>query len=334
MLAARFERFGGDVSIVTLPDPAPSADGVVIEVGATGVCRSDWHAWKGHDTDVSLPHVPGHEFAGTVVACGADVRSIAVGMRVVVPFVLGCGMCRYCRAGDAQICPEQLQPGFHLPGSFAEYAAIPRADFNLVPLPDAVSTQAAASLGCRYTTAWRALMQRGGLVAGSEVAIFGCGGVGLAATQIAVAHGAVVTAIDPSPAARARAAAAGANTEDLLPEDATFDLALDAIGHPAISTAALQALRPGGRLVQVGILEGTGNATIPLNRLMRHELAIVGSHGMAAAGFGELLDLVATARLDPQALITDRVTLQDGIDHLRHMPERSGKVVLIEGLGS
>ncbi|HSF86747.1 MAG TPA: alcohol dehydrogenase catalytic domain-containing protein [Acidimicrobiia bacterium] len=333
MRAARYSEYGAGIDIVELPDPHVPPDGVVVRVEATGVCRSDWHAWQGQDGDVSLPHVPGHEFAGTVVEAGGAVTTLRPGVRVVVPFILGCGDCSWCVSGAAQLCPSQLQPGFHLPGSFAELVAVPRADFNVVPLPPEVTFAAAAALGCRFATAWRALIEQGGLGEGQRLVVFGCGGVGLAAIQIALASGASVTAIDPSAAARSRAESLGASTQAGPPRDsAAFDLALDAIGHHDVAAAGLGVLRPGGKLLQVGILGGAGSAEIPLNRLMRNELEIIGSHGMAAAGFPELISLVASRRLDPAALVTDRVELATGIDHLRHMPQRPGRVVLIEEL--
>jgi alcohol dehydrogenase len=144
--AVRFEEYGTRPTVVDVPPPRCPADGVVIDVRATGVCRSDWHAWRGHEK-VSLPHIPGHEFAGVVAAVGEEVRLWAVGDRLTVPFVLGCGLCEQCLQGDAQVCPNQLQPGFTGPGSFAEQVAISRADFNLVALPASVDFVSAASLG-------------------------------------------------------------------------------------------------------------------------------------------------------------------------------------------
>jgi alcohol dehydrogenase len=188
MRAARYTDFGGDITIVDVRDPEPPSGGVVVRVEATGVCRSDWHGWQGHDADISLPHVPGHEFAGTVTAVGRDVTTVAVGQRIAVPFILGCGACAECRMGDTQLCRDQVQPGFHLDGSFAELVAVPRADVNVAVIPDGVSVAAAASLGCRYATAWRAIVERAGVGAGDRIVVFGCGGVGLAAVQIAVAH--------------------------------------------------------------------------------------------------------------------------------------------------
>jgi len=100
MRAAVYEAFQGPVQILTVDDPAPESTGAVLKVEATGVCRSDWHGWMGHDKDIRVPHVPGHELAGTVAEIGADVRDWRVGARVTVPFVCGCGSCQQCRSGN------------------------------------------------------------------------------------------------------------------------------------------------------------------------------------------------------------------------------------------
>ncbi len=170
---------------------APSAPdgGVVVEVFATGLCKSDWHAWVGHD-DVALPHVPGHELAGVIVEVGAGVQRWHVGDRVTVPFVMGCGACEWCLRGDAQVCPDQQQPGFTQWGSFAERVVLRAADTNAVRIPDGVSFEAAAALGCRFATAYRALTGRAHVQAGEWVTVVGAGGVGLSAVMIGAALGA------------------------------------------------------------------------------------------------------------------------------------------------
>ncbi|HEY8663220.1 MAG TPA: alcohol dehydrogenase catalytic domain-containing protein, partial [Propionibacteriaceae bacterium] len=129
MRAVRYSSVGGPLELVDVPEPACPVDGAVVRVEATGICRSDWHAWRGHDP-VPLPMVPGHEFAGTVAAVGPDVVGFAVGDRVTVPFVNGCGRCTWCLEGDAQVCPDQTQPGFTHPGSYAELVQVRAADFN------------------------------------------------------------------------------------------------------------------------------------------------------------------------------------------------------------
>ncbi len=210
MRAVVFREFGGTVAVEDVPEPACDPDGVLIRVEATGLCRSDWHGWMGHDDTIRLPHVPGHELAGTVEAVGRDVRRWHAGDRVTVPFVCACGHCTSCLAGDEQVCDDQRQPGFTDWGSFAEVVAIARADRNLVRLPDALGAVVAASLGCRFATAYRAVLAQGQLRAGEWVAVHGCGGVGLSAVMIAVAEGARVVAIDTSSEALAAARALGA----------------------------------------------------------------------------------------------------------------------------
>ncbi|QNN52381.1 zinc-dependent alcohol dehydrogenase family protein [Nocardioides mesophilus] len=313
MRAVRFSEYGGATAVVEVAAPACPADGVVVEVRATGVCRSDWHAWQGHDP-VRLPHVPGHELAGVVAEVGPQVRTRRVGERVTVPFVCGCGRCALCAAGDAQVCPDQTQPGFTGPGSFAELVALHAADLNLVPLPDSVDFVTAASLGCRFATAYRALTAHGRVGAGDWVAVHGCGGVGLSAVMIAVALGARVVAVDVAPAALARAGELGA--EVLVPggPDAAARIveataggagvSLDALGSPATAVASVECLRPRGRHVQVGLLLGAASTPpLPMDRVLAKELEIYGSHGMAARDYPALLRLVESGAVRPGELV-------------------------------
>ncbi|MFZ0529924.1 MAG: alcohol dehydrogenase catalytic domain-containing protein, partial [Propionicimonas sp.] len=188
MRAVVYARSGAEPVLTEVPEPECPADGAVIEVRATGVCRSDWHAWKGHDP-VPLPNIPGHEFAGVVARVGPVVHDFAVGDRVTAPFVNGCGHCAYCGSGQAQVCPNQTQPGFTHPGSFAERVAVRAADFNLVRLPEAVDFVAAAGLGCRFATSFHALTAQAPLAAGEWLVVLGCGGVGLSAVLVARALG-------------------------------------------------------------------------------------------------------------------------------------------------
>src|SRR5262249_53207580 len=146
MRALIFREFGGPLTLESLPDPAPAPDGVVLAVKSTGICRSDWHGWQGHDPDVVLPHVPGHELAGEIVALGSALRNFRVGERVTVPFVSGCGQCAPCGRGDPQVCDVQFQPGFTAWGSFAQYVALRYASLNLVRLPETMEYANAACL--------------------------------------------------------------------------------------------------------------------------------------------------------------------------------------------
>ncbi|MEU4666324.1 alcohol dehydrogenase catalytic domain-containing protein, partial [Micromonospora chalcea] len=236
MRAVVFERFGVRPEVCRVDDPAPAPDGVVVRIGATGLCRSDWHGWQGHDPDIRLPHVPGHEFAGVVVAAGADVRGWRPGDRVTAPFVCACGRCPSCLAGDQQVCERQTQPGFTGWGSFAELVAVRHADVNLVRLPDELDEAAAAALGCRFATAFRAVIAQGRVAAGEWVAVHGCGGVGLSAVMIAAASGARVVAVDVSPGALELARRSGA----AVCVDAST------LGGPAEVAAAIRDATGGG----------------------------------------------------------------------------------------
>src|SRR5690606_14733288 len=232
---------------------------------------------------------------GTVAAVGAGVREWAPGARVTAPFVAGCGACAWCAQGDAQVCPDQTQPGFTHAGSFAEYVVVRAADLNLVALPDGVGAVDAAVLGCRFATAFRALTAHARVQPGEEVAVFGCGGVGLSAVMIATALGARVTAIDPSAAAleRARGLGAASLVRSAEPEDeiraATgggAHVTLDALGSAVTATAAVRSLRPRGRHVQVGLMLGdAATAPLPWDVVVARELQVFGSHGMAAADY-------------------------------------------------
>jgi alcohol dehydrogenase len=181
MRAAVYESFQGPITIQDVADPEPSPTGVVLAVKACGICRSDWHGWMGNDPDIKLPHVPGHELAGEIVGLGSEISKFKIGDRVTVPFVSGCGACETCLAGDQQICDRQFQPGFTAWGAFAEYVALEYADGNLVRLPDEIGYVTAASLGCRFATSYRAVVDQGRVAAGQWVVVHGCGGVGLSA---------------------------------------------------------------------------------------------------------------------------------------------------------
>jgi D-arabinose 1-dehydrogenase-like Zn-dependent alcohol dehydrogenase len=325
--AVVFEEFGGEIAVRDVPEPPAPDGGVVVRVGATGLCRSDWHAYAGHDPDVVLPHVPGHEFAGTVAAVGAGVPpelGVRPGDRVTAPFVYACGDCGPCRRGDQQVCADQRQPGFTSWGSFAELVVVERAAVNLLRLPDAVDVAAAAVLGCRFATAYRALTRVARLVPGEWVAVHGCGGVGLSAVMIAVAAGARVVAVDVSPAALSLAAGLGAaatvdstglswDSAATAVRDAAgggVHVSVDALGSEATCAASIASLRARGRHVQVGLLPpALGMPAVPMHLVVAGELEVLGSHGMAAHAYPELLGLVAAGRLDPTRLVTGTIGL-------------------------
>ncbi|MCE9665592.1 zinc-dependent alcohol dehydrogenase family protein [Halomonas sp. M5N1S17] len=342
MKAVVYEAFSAPPQIRQVPDPMPEAHGVVVKVMATGVCRSDWHGWVGHDPDIALPHVPGHELAGIVEAVGKDVQKWRVGDRVTVPFVGGCGTCPECYSGNHQVCDSQFQPGFTHWGSFAQYVAIHQADVNLVALPETLDFATAASLGCRFVTSFRAVVDQGKASAGQWVAVHGCGGVGLSAIMIANAVGANVVAIDIAEdklkLARELGAVATVNAAEVanVPE-AVIEMtrggahvSLDALGHPSTCFNSISNLRKRGKHVQVGLmLAENSTPAIPMSKVIAHELEILGSHGMQAYRYGAMLDMIQAGKLAPEKLIGKRIDLEQSIDALMGMDKFQGAGVTV-----
>lgn len=347
MRAITYHTFGGALAVETVTDPSPPPHGAVIAVEATGLCRSDWHGWQGHDPDIrTFPHVPGHEFAGRVVAVGREVSRFHGGERVTSPFVCGCGTCAPCARGDHQVCDDQTQPGFTHWGSFAELVVVHHADVNLVPLPDAITSVTAAALGCRFATAFRAVADQARVQPGEWLAVHGTGGVGLSSVMIASALGARVIAVDVADDALTCAAECGAVAylnaamvsdvaeaiRDLTAGGA--DASIDALGSTVTASNSIACLRKNGRHVQVGLLVGPDHhPPLPMELVIARELSVIGSHGMAAHHYPRMLAMIADGRLRPERLVAETVTLEGLADALMTLPTRSrgGMVVMTEG---
>lgn len=342
MRAAIYQHFKQPITVQTVPDPEPSEQGVVIAVKATGICRSDWHGWMGHDPDISLPHVPGHELAGTVVATGKAIRHWQKDDRVTLPFVCGCGNCPQCFAGQQQVCDHQFQLGFTHWGSFAEYVAVDYADLNLVRLPESIDFVTVASLGCRFVTAFRALLAQGRLSGGQWLAVHGCGGVGLSAIMIGHALGARVVAIDISAEKLEFARSLGADhtiNASTEPDVITViteisqggaHVSIDALGSPVTCFNSIAGLRKQGKHVQVGLLLGEHARTaIPMDLVIAKELEIYGSHGMQAHQYSALLQMIETGHLQPQKLVGKTVDLATGVQQLMMLNEFKGTGITV-----
>lgn len=343
MRAAIFEQFGGPVTVRPVPDPAPHPDSAIIAVRACGLCRSDWHGWMGHDSDVRLPHVPGHELAGEIIAVGADVRrwTSHAGQRVTVPFCCGCGTCTQCESGNQQICDRYTQPGFTQWGAFAEFVEIRHADVNLVALPEAISFVTAASLGCRFATSFRAVVEQGQTKAGDWVAVWGCGGVGLSAVMIAAAVGANVVAVDirnerleHARKCGAHAAVSAADPDVVAAVQALTSggahVSLDALGSRETCRNSIRSLRKRGRHVQVGLMAGPeSNPPVPMGDVIAKELHLLGSHGMQAFEYGRMLNMISAGVLTPELLISDVVSLEQAAELLPRMNEFPGTGVTV-----
>ena len=329
-----YDSFGIPPKIMELPDPEPADHGVVLEVLATGICRSDWHGWMGHDPDIKLPHVPGHEIVGRIIEVGSGVHKFKPGDRVTLPFVCGCGNCGECRSGNQQVCDNQSQPGFTHWGSFAQKVRIDYADTNLVHLPAHISDIAAASLGCRFITSFRAVVDQAELQPHEKIAIHGCGGVGLSAIMIASAIGAEVIAVDIDQKALELSKSLGATytvnagkNRDVVEEIRNIskggvEVSIDAVGSPETASNSIACLRKRGRHVQVGLMTADHSCLeIPMDRIIANELEIKGSHGMQAYRYAAVFEMIKDQGLNPRRMITKTVNLDEAALLLPKMNE-------------
>ena len=332
MRAAVYTQFQQPLTVENVSDPVCKDGGAVIAVKACGICRSDWHGWMGNDPDIRMPHVPGHELAGSVESVGKNVRKFKRGDRVTVPFVCGCGSCPECLSGNQQVCDRQFQPGFTAWGAFAEYVAIDYADENLVLLPEEIDFVTASSLGCRFITSFRAVKAQANVEPDQWVAVWGCGGVGLSAIMIAKGLGARVVAIDIADRKLEFAKSLGADaiidsTSEVDTVGSVRDLthggahvSIDALGHPALAFDSISCLRKRGKHVQVGIMEaGFHRTPIPMDLVIGRELEILGSHGMQAQKYPEMFEMIRDGRLAPERLIGKTVSLPEGAELLVNM---------------
>jgi alcohol dehydrogenase len=316
MKALIFEDFGAPAKIANVPDPAPTDDGAVIKVMASGICRSDWHGWQGRDPDITgLPHVPGHELAGVVEDVGKDVTGWKQGERITVPFVCACGTCPECQTGNHHICDNQSQPGFTHWGSFAEYVSIRDADINLIRLPEV-----------------RACSVQGEAAPGKWVAVHGCGGVGLSAVMISHALGANVIAVDIDERKLNLAKSLGAdiilnaNDNNNIPgaiHDTTnrgAHVSIDALGSLKTCTDSILCLRKRGRHIQVGLMVGDDHLPrLPMDRVIAKELEIYGSHGMQANKYDVMLNMILSGKLNPGLLVGKCIPLEEAPGELELM---------------
>lgn len=331
MRAAVVEALNQPLTVKSVPDPACPPHGAIIEVGANGICRTDWHLWTGdwawRGLSIEPPFVLGHEFAGTVVEVGREVRHWQKGDRVTFPMNPGDGDCQWCRGGHQHICDRgaELVPGVSYWGAFGELVAVNYADVNLVRLPDSLSFVDAASLACRYMAAFHGVVDQAKARGGEWVAVHGSGGMGLAAVQIAAALGAQVIAIDISPKALEMARAVGATAtidpREADPVQAVRDLtrggahvSVDALGISETCRNSVLSLRKRGRHVQLGhtTRQEAGYVPLPIDVILLNELELYGAFGLQGQRYGTLLSMCESGRLQPGKIVGERVGL-DGV---------------------
>ena len=313
MRALTYAAFGAAPAVVTLPDPTPPAGGAVVRVTASGLCRSDWHGWMGHDGDIAtFPHVPGHELAGVVEAVADDVDAGWLGRAVTAPFVMACGACAVCRQGPGRSARTSASPASPTLGPSPSWWSCtpPRPTSSPCPTGWMPGWRPASAAGSRPPTEPWSPGRR--CATGDSVLVIGCGGVGLAAVAIARSRGAFVCAVDVSAASLDRALFHGADevvdasigTDKVLAAVTAWSgggvsVSIDALGSPQACRTGILALGRRGRHVQVGLLPpAAGRADVPMERVIGWELDVLGSHGMAAADYPPLLDEVVSGRLD------------------------------------
>ncbi|MFE2377698.1 zinc-dependent alcohol dehydrogenase family protein [Streptomyces sp. NPDC059398] len=300
----------GKVVYGDVPDPTPGPRDVIVEVAACGLCGTDLHILQGEFAP-TLPVVPGHEFAGTVVALGSDVTSLAAGDRVAVDPSLYCFECRYCRIGHNNMCEKWAAIGVTTAGGAAEYAVAPAA--NCVKLPDHVRTEDAAliePLSCAVR-GYDVLNSR----LGSHVLIYGSGTMGLMMLELAKRTGAAsvdMVDINEERLATARGlgcSSAASGADELERAGRGWDVVIDATGNAAAIQDALGRVAKAGTYLQFGVADYATRATIDPYKIYNQEITITGSMAVLHS-YERAAELFAAGVLDPGVFISDRLPLE------------------------
>jgi alcohol dehydrogenase, propanol-preferring len=343
MKAARFYQAGHPLLLEEVPKPLPGPGEVLVRVKACGICGSDIHiVYEGITPTAFQPIILGHEFSGEIAGLGEGVEGWQVGDRVAVNCIVSCGRCPHCLAGREQICQHRRLLGIHLNGGLAEYAVVPTG--SLVRLTAGLPFDQGAILTDAVATPYHALTRRGKLASGESVAIFGCGGLGLHAVQLARIQGARrIIAVDVSEQALERAHDRGADRvcradrEDPVAfiqkatDGAGADLSLECVGDQRTIAWAVAGLRIGGRAVIVG-LGSEPIVTQPPTEFVRREIDLLGSYAFTTREIGELVALVGSGKLDLAASISKRISLEEinqGLEALHRKTDDPIRIVVM-----
>jgi 2-desacetyl-2-hydroxyethyl bacteriochlorophyllide A dehydrogenase len=300
----------GTFRVADVPDPAPKATEVVVKVEYCGICGTDLHILAGEFPPTPYPITPGHEFAGTIVARGPDVKpDLPIGARVAVDPSLYCGYCRRCRAGRDNLCENWAAIGDTVDGAFAEFVAVPAV--NAYRLPDHVGTQYGAMaepLACAVHG-----MRRLGPVFGDPVVLIGAGTMGLLLLQVLLQAGAGPVTVVDRVADRLEVAlklgAERAVTDAAALDGSRFEVAVDATGVPAAVEAAIGLLDRGGRMLVFGVSPAEAAISASPFRVYNDELTITGSMAILRS-FGQAVDLLASGAVDPRLLLSEPLPLE------------------------
>ena len=317
MRAALFHGPGKPLTVEEVETPKVSPGEALVKVAACGVCATDLHYLHGTPTFKKPPLILGHEVSGCIETVAPDVTGYRPGEPVLVPAVLSCGECLNCRRGRDNLCERMVMPGNHADGGFAEFIKVPAR--NLVRLPEGLPLQESAVISDAVSTPFHAVRNRGRVQGGDRVAIFGCGGVGINAVQIAAALGATVLAVDIDPKKLAQARELGAS-EAFNPKEGDVpkairkltkggvDVAFEIVGKPQVLDQAFGSVRAGGTLVTVGYSEETWNFAV--HRVMFREMSVIGSLGCCSADYPTILGMVQSGKIRLGPVVGDRFPLE------------------------
>ncbi|RII18517.1 D-arabitol-phosphate dehydrogenase [Streptomyces sp. YIM 130001] len=327
MKAAVIESVGKAV-VSEVPDPTPEPGQVVVEVAACGLCGTDLHILQGEFAP-TLPIVPGHEFAGEVVALGSGVTSVAVGDQVAVDPSLYCYACRYCRQGHNNLCERWAAIGVSTAGGAAQYAVAPEA--NCVKLPDHIRTADAAliePLSCAVR-GYDVLNSR----LGSHVLIYGSGTMGLMMLELAKKTGAAsIDVVDLNPERLATAKQLGvsgsASGADELDRPQGWDVVIDATGNAAAIQDGIGRVAKAGTFLQFGVADYATTATIEPYKIYNQEITITGSMAVLHS-YERAAELFAGGVLDPDLFISDRMPLDSYPDALARFASGVGRKIVV-----
>jgi 6-hydroxycyclohex-1-ene-1-carbonyl-CoA dehydrogenase len=307
------------LELTEVPRPEPGAGEVRLAVAGCGFCGTDLHYLdEGVPTAKPLPIILGHEISGTVEAVGPGVPPATVGQRAILPAVLPCGACAWCRSGRENICPKMRMFGNHIDGGFAESVIAPARE--LIPLPEEIDLVRACVIADALSTPYHAVVHRAKVRPGETVAVVGCGGVGINAVQFAVRAGGTVIAVDVNDRKLELARRLGARAtlnpraegEEGLRRvrkeyDGGVDVAIEAVGSPATFGTALALLRRGARLCMIGY--AAAPVALPVSKLMFFEYSLVGSLGCRPVDYPRVVEMVRTGQIRIDPVVTGTVPL-------------------------
>ena len=341
MKAALFHGSGKPLEITDVPTPEPKDGEILVKVAACGVCHTDLHYIDhGVPTFKEPPMILGHEPSGVVAATGAGVKTFKEGDKVLLPAVLTCGYCPNCRIGKENICDNMVMFGNHIDGAYAEYVIAPAKD--AIPMPDDVPLEEGSIIADAISTPYHAVVNRGQVKAGDNVVVFGCGGVGINAVQVAAAVGASVIAVDvvneKLEMAKKLGAQATINAKDVERIDKEIkkmtgggaDVSFEAIGNPHTIQDAFACIRKGGRTVVVGYTHK--NVELPASKIMFFEQEIIGSLGCRPVDYPKIVEMARTGKIKLKELVTGKFPLEkinEAFDLLRTADPNALRSVVI-----